>query len=468
MESIQSSLYALTDSQIMLLWEEAFTLHWKNSPQSNILTYRMLIPGGDAVALGKAFEKVLETNDSLRIRLRRLSRWSREAKGDYPAIRIFPYRLWLKGLRQEVAPHETLSLPIRDLPDRDSFEVYFSVFRKGPMKLLGGPLYAAELIRIGDGTIALIIRFHHLVIDGYSFKLLFERLAEAYGSIVNGHEPALPSRSILPVFKESERYLSSPRHEADKAYWKNAFRSQPGFSFPAGKTSLKSGSLTVEETVRNPLYLEAAKLAKSLGPGCSTYALLAFTAAFTVYRITGKTNFALYHMSHGRQNAAAKETIGAMINMFPLFFNFRPEGSIRSELEKARTAYLEALFHGRLSFNDLLMYTIRQSFRHGFNFNHAWMVLNNEDFAASVARTSFEAKSFGAGNQPHQFFCQLLENPGESLEVSLRVQTDKYTEEQARGFLNLFLDTLRIVLGNPDQALGNLRQEGMRPRDPAQ
>lgn len=455
-------LHPLTDSQVMLLWEEAFTLSKKSAPESNILTYRMLIPEGNPDALEKAWNKLLETNDSLRIRLLRLPRWSPETKGDYPTIRIAAYRLWLRGLRQEIAPYEPQSLTVTDLPDRAAFERFFNTFRDGSLMLLGGPLHYAELVRIADGTIALIARFHHVIIDGYSFKLLFERIAEAYESLLKGEEPNLTVRSVIPAFEESGRYLTSPRLEKDRTYWKDAYHTQPRFCFPAGRTPLNSTAFTVTQTIRDPLYHRAAELARTLGPGCSTYALLVFIAAFTIYRITGRTNFALHHMSHGRQDAAARETIGAMINMFPVFFDLNPGATFREELAKARNAYLEALFHGRLSFNDLLMYTFREALRNGFILNQAWMVLNNEDFAASVASTPYEAESFGARNQPHQFFCQLLENPGESLELSLRVQTKKYGEDQARDFLRLFLETLEAVLKDPDRPLSSLGNSGRK------
>ena len=121
MATAPSSLHPLTDSQVMLLWEEAFTLNKKSAPESNILTYRMLIPEGNPDALEKAWNKILETNDSLRIRLLRLPQWSPETKGDYPTIRIAAYRLWLRGLRQEIAPYEPQTLPVTVVPGGGHF-----------------------------------------------------------------------------------------------------------------------------------------------------------------------------------------------------------------------------------------------------------------------------------------------------------------------------------------------------------
>lgn len=84
--------YKLTDAQVMLLWEEVFAKPGRSAIPTNILGFYLLIPQGDPTALSRAFNKVLETNDSLRLQLFRLDRRAaRDNRTDYPrslAIRV--------------------------------------------------------------------------------------------------------------------------------------------------------------------------------------------------------------------------------------------------------------------------------------------------------------------------------------------------------------------------------------------
>lgn len=241
------------------------------------------------------------------------------------------------------------------------------------------------------------------------------------------------------------------------AFWKRQFTSQPHFTFPAGRTPLVSTSQTLELNIEGPTYLGLREYAARFGVGSSNYSLLLFTAAFTVYRISGETNFALFHMSHGRADAASKQTIGTMANMIPVFFNLDVDQTFTQAVQVCKQAYLDALMHGRLSFNDYMMFYFHEALRNGLNFNHAWMVLSAEDLQVSASRTPYQVRTFGAENQPHQFFCEILEVPGQTIHISLRYQTVKYKPGQAASYLAAFEDTLRRMLNQPDARLASLR-----------
>lgn len=460
--------YRLTDAQVMLLWEEAFSSGRQATLPSNLLYFEMIIPNGDVQALNKAFNKVIETNDSLRLQLGRLSlsKW-KEARDDYQYINILPYRLWLNRLRQSIADFQYLELPVVELADERAYEIHLEKFRAKSKKLMGGALFDAELVRFGPESIALIARFHHITIDGYSFKLLFERIAEYYEQYRQGVEPVPAVYSIVKYLETDEQYRNSKRFAKDFAFWKKAFTTQPRYSFPAGKTPVKSGNLTLEKSISGELYQKCVTMTQGLGVGCSTYSLLMFIAAFTVYRVTGQTNFAIFHMSHGRSDAASKQVIGAMMNMIPIFFNLTVTRSFIQEMQTCKIAYLDSLMHSRLSFNELMKFYFHEGIRHGFNFNHAWMVFSSEDFASSVNLYPLvKAKTYGSPNQPHQFFGEFQEIRSAEMHLSLRFQTVKYSAEQVNTYLNEYLDTLKQVVQQPDAPLSSLRQQALQPTRP--
>lgn len=453
----QQILYRLTDSQIMLLWEEAPFFPLIPPPPSNFLYFQMTIPAGDTQSFARAFNKILETSDSLRLRVIRIdaARIS-DAKEEYNNVKIMAFRRWLRCMRQFVSAYEYYDLPVFEVAGQKEFQVCLENFQNHRQTLLNGPLFAAELVRIGTESVTLVARFHHIVIDGYSFRILFERLSEYYNEFLISSQSFPAIYSIIPYFDSDAKYRSSQRRKNDSAFWKKAFTTQPHYSFPAGYTPLSSSHLTIDRKFEGQQYLDCSALSASIGVGCSNYALLLFIAAFTVYRLTGKTNFALFHMSHGRTDAAGKQTIGTMINMIPLFFNLKKSNTFMQELQNCRIAYLESMMHSRLSFNELINFYFHESIRHGFNFNHAWMVFSSEDFEASVARSPYYARTFGAKNLPHQFFCEILEVPNERIDISLRFQTRKHSSQQVESYLQVFMDTFALVIRQPNDLLSCL------------
>lgn len=325
------------------------------------------------------------------------------------------------------------------------------------MPLLGCQLYSAEIVRIGPADIALHARFHHLTIDGYSFKLLFEQLVTFYEQYQQGLEPQPPRYSITRYFQQDEQYRQSPRLTKDIAYWKRVFTKQPHFSFPAGRTPMTSHYLTVERSLTGARYQACCDLSARIGVGCSNYALLMFVAAMTVYRLSGRTNFAMFHMSHGRIDPAGKQTIGAMINMIPVFYNLAADRSFEQTIQACRTAYVESMMHSRLPFNELMKFYTYESIRHGFNANHAWIVFSSLEFEATVAQTAYQAATIGAKNQPHQFFNGIMEIPGERISLQVRYQTVKYNQRQVETYLDAYLDTFDRVVRQPEAPLSSLR-----------
>lgn len=458
-DQTEGGVYKLTDAQLMLLYEESFTTPRRSAPPVNILGFFLRIHQGDPSALTMAYQHVITTNDALRLRLWRLNKADApDIRHDYKSVPYFHYRLRLRGLRLTIAAVGQPDLPPIRLADEAAFRDYLEQFRLRRIPLLGGgPLQAAELVFIGSEDIVLLMHFHHLVIDGYSFKLLFERLVESYESFCQQRQPIGHYPSITRVIKQDEQYRQSPRLARDFAYWHKQFTKQPRYSFPAGRTPVHSKYQTVAYNLSGPLYQQCSTLTARLGVGCSNYSLLMFVAAMTVYRLTGRTNFAMFHMSHGRLDPVSLQTIGSMINMIPVFYNLDPGQSLEQILQDCRKAYVEAMLHSRLPFNELIKLYPYEGFRHCFNFNHAWIVFSALDLEATIARTAYQAETIGAKNQPHQFFVIINDIPGERIDVQMRYQTVKYNKDQATRYLDAFIQTLNQVLGQPQASLSSLR-----------
>lgn len=433
-------LFRMLDSQSILLWSQIFTLEPRKVRESNILGFYICVRSGDADALERAYNKVIETNDSLRLRFCRAG-----------GLKI----------RQYIDDFAYSALARRRLPDRRAFEDYLGQIGHNLIPMFGGQLTWAEIVTYGDGFTALVMRFHHLVMDGYSISLIFSRIAEAYEQYIQGIEPRPRQYSITRSFEQHEKYGKSAAHAEDRVFWRKCYNTQPRYSFPAGRRAPKGACAIREISVGGEMYRNLTALSSELC--CSVQSLILSAAAYTVYRLTGKTNFCLCSLTHGRFDPDARRTVGCLMNVVPVFFNLDTDREFRASLQEEYMNFLETLKHGRLSISEQTPMSYKEPILHGFNFNHEWILVSAMEYGAAFSKSAYEAKMITATNQPYQFYAMVLEVPGERIDIRLRYQTHKFSSEQAGRFLQAFLDVMDRMTSSPGAKISSVREKAAVP-----
>ncbi|MEA4889046.1 MAG: condensation domain-containing protein [Clostridiaceae bacterium] len=425
----------MADSQKLLLWSQFFSLEPMKVKENNIIGFYIRIKDGDPKTLEQAYNKVIQTNDSLRLRFRHSG---------------------LLGIRQYIEAFHYIPLPVRRLDSDQAFQTYLDQIHRYSLPMYGPRLTWAEIVMIPGENAILVMRFHHLIIDGYSIALIFRRIAEAYEQYKNGKEPEPAQYSVLRVFEQERQYKKSSRHAEDWRYWLRNFNLQPHYSFPAGHRSEFGACARQNIEISGCLYHEAMALA--MKSGCSIQSIIMSAAAYTTYLITRKTNFCIYSLTHGRYDRAAKQTVGCLVNTIPVFYNLDPRRSISDTLKDDYLNFLDALKHGRLSMSEQTLLSYKEALLHGFNFNHAWLIISSMEYGAAFSQSVYEGNYILSRNQPHQFYCSLLEIPGEKIEIGLGYQTRKYTARQVDQVLQLFLEVIHGMILTPEAPLVRLAE----------
>ncbi|MDG9931359.1 condensation domain-containing protein, partial [Pseudomonas sp. GD04042] len=93
-----------------------------------------------------------------------------------------------------------------------------------------GPLLRALLARLPDGSERLLICAHHLVVDGVSWRVLFEDLQTAYRQRVEGRPVVLPAKtsSVKAWAERLQAFASSAALQAERAYWQAQLQGASG------------------------------------------------------------------------------------------------------------------------------------------------------------------------------------------------------------------------------------------------
>ena len=108
-----------------------------------------------------------------------------------------------------------------------------------PFDLENGPLSRFQVLKLGEDRCALILAAHHIVLDGWSIRVLlreFSRLYDACESeTIARLEPAMQFKEYIHWRKAPENHAA---FEAAEAYWLERFSSlQNEIEMPGGPPS---------------------------------------------------------------------------------------------------------------------------------------------------------------------------------------------------------------------------------------
>ncbi|MFI6036069.1 amino acid adenylation domain-containing protein [Streptomyces sp. NPDC051315] len=205
-----------------------------------------------------------------------------------------------------------------------------------------GPLFSHTLLTLAPDRFIWLLRAHHILLDGYSYKLLGRRLAETYNALAEGREP--DSSGFAPVSRlqaDEETYRGSERYVRDRDHWAQRLAGLPE---PARLTSRTAAPTA--PFLRRTAELEAAEAAAldaaAARLGVSRTDLLTAATAAYLHRMTGAGDLVLGLATMSRLGSAALRTPGTASDVLPLRVAAAP-GTPVAELVRAVADELKAL-----------------------------------------------------------------------------------------------------------------------------
>ncbi|MFF8036157.1 amino acid adenylation domain-containing protein, partial [Streptomyces sp. NPDC016626] len=178
-----------------------------------------------------------------------------------------------------------------------------------------GPLFSHALLTLAADRHIWLLRAHHVLLDGYSYKLLGRRLAETYNALAEGREPE--PTVFAPVSRlqtEEAAYRDSDRYARDRAHWTGRLAGLPE---PARLTS-RSAAPTAP-FLRRTAELESAALdAAAARLGVSRTDLLTAATVAYLHRMTAAEDLVLGLATMSRLGSAALRTPGTASDVLPL------------------------------------------------------------------------------------------------------------------------------------------------------
>lgn len=186
----------------------------------------------------------------------------------------------------------------------------------------GNPLVCHQLMRVGDDCWYWYQRYHHLLVDGFSFPAITRQIAAIYRAWQRGEEtPDSPFTPFAEVVEEYQRYYGSEAWQRDKAFWQAQRQALPS---PASLSDAPlAGRATSSDIWRLKLEADPAvfsQLAAS-APHCQRADLALALTTLWLGRLCGRMDYAAGFIFMRRMGSAALTATGPVLNVLPLAVN---------------------------------------------------------------------------------------------------------------------------------------------------
>jgi amino acid adenylation domain-containing protein/non-ribosomal peptide synthase protein (TIGR01720 family) len=240
-----------------------------------------------------------------------------------------PFKLELKDLSEVPEPEHAA------LIESAGYEA------KGGFDIRNGPMLRAVLFSAGQDNHKLLLILHHLVVDGYTWRILLEELYNLYNALHAKKELELPAKtaSLLDWYDALVLYRESGEFDKEKEYWQQAEAS--GFRLPYDRDPGEvDWSVAQRGTVNTRLeQKETAFLLKEAHEVYKTDVQILVAAALvrTLRQWTGEQTVTIEMENHGRhiEDLDTSKTCGWFTTLYPLRVS-REDRTIGDEIKTVK------------------------------------------------------------------------------------------------------------------------------------
>ncbi|HSS49853.1 MAG TPA: amino acid adenylation domain-containing protein, partial [Thermoanaerobaculia bacterium] len=265
---------------------------------------------------------------------------------------------------QRVLPPSCRPLPVVDLGGlaeaarrREADRLRLEVARL-PFDLARGPVLRALLLCERDDRNTLVLALHHIAVDGGSFGILLDELAQLYRSFAGGYPSPLPE-PVLQYADYATWQRSWLQDEAalagSLAYWRQRLSGAPPvLELPADRPRPPVMSHRGSQ-LESALSADLTAGLEALGHGRMATPFMVQLSGFLalLQRYTGRDDLVVGTPVDGRDRVELEPMIGAFPNTLVLRAQIERELSFADRLSRVRAMALEAYAHRHLPFEIL-------------------------------------------------------------------------------------------------------------------
>ncbi|MEU3657580.1 amino acid adenylation domain-containing protein [Streptomyces sp. NPDC032161] len=252
-----------------------------------------------------------------------------------------------------------------DVPEdrrEQSLREFGSAWAGTPVDLRRDHPWRVAVVRLAPEDAALLLTFHHIAFDGWSWGLLADELRELYGAFAA--DAASPVRPPEPLELQYADYADWQREwwaaqpellERQLGHWRERLAGVAPLELPTDRprpARWDAAGDTVAFTVPAPLAARFTALAKEQGATLFMAGLAAYQLLLARY--SGKDDIAVGVSLANREDARLERLIGLFLNTVVLRTNLGGAPDFRELLSRVKNTTLDAYSHQEVPFERVV------------------------------------------------------------------------------------------------------------------
>jgi len=288
------------------------------------------------------------------INLNLLEKATNQLVAESDALRLTIYQE-NENILQSVTNKNTVTLEFVDFsttenPNLSSHEWLEHTFQQPFLLEQKKSLSQLVLIKENAERYYLLTKFHHIMADGWTTKIVIARLAELYNALLqNRPSTNAPQQSYVDYIKQEQEYLTSDAYHRDENYWISALPTLPPLliekRYPiTQKESLPKANIH-KFTLSRLFYNRINQFAQD--HKSTTYHVLLSALAVYFSRTTQQNGIVIGVPSLNRNGARFKDVLGMFVSLSPLPLNVDISGDIDQLMKTCGKKLREVYRHQR-------------------------------------------------------------------------------------------------------------------------
>ncbi|MGP3976832.1 amino acid adenylation domain-containing protein [Streptomyces sp. 8N114] len=328
-----------------------------------------------------------------------------------------------------------------------------------PFDLADGPLLRATLYTLGDGSQALLLNVHHLVLDGVSIPLLLEEIDRGYRTVREGRPLSAdrPDHTFADYVASQRDLLAGPTGERLRTYWTDRLRGRttavplpldrPRPPVPSFRGASVEGRVPAEVSER------ARGLAARERTSLSSVMLASFFAL--LHRYSDQADIAVGTPTANRPADGYDDVLGYFMNMVVVAERVEGREPFRDLVRRIHRTVLGALEHSAYPLITLTEELKREApgatdalFDVAFYFHNWARDMRNDGLVGDRVDGVHQEGEF-------DLTLDLIDSP-EGCRYTLKYNPDLFDAATVERLGDHFVTLLASAVGTPGTAVGEL------------
>ncbi|QEP43630.1 amino acid adenylation domain-containing protein [Ectothiorhodospiraceae bacterium BW-2] len=351
-----------------------------------------------------------------------------------------------------------LPLPAIDLrqsqaPEQAAAE-WLSQHAQTRFDLTTGPLFVAHLLQLGERDYRLVLKGHHIIVDGLSMNLIVQELAQFYSAHLTAETVTLPQPLPFSAYLQWQQQQS---FSVAQAYWLQQIDpAMTPLELPADRPeptlkSYRGGRIS------RPIGVELLRSVKALSraEGCTHFMTLLASYALWLHRLSGQSELLVGMPVAGRSLEGGESVVGYCTHLIPIRSHFEAEQPFKSYLRTIRTTLLQGYQHQDYPFSRLMeSLALQRDGRHA-PLVRALFNLDRPGEAPPMADLTVEWLSQPIYFTAFEVIFNLTEL-GEAMVLECDYNADRFEATTISAWLEGFLALLQGIVATPQRSVATL------------